>query len=309
MRVEASLLLNNTLLLLIAVVLLLVLALVVGLYFRSRNKQLSSAQMGQQRVEDILQEALDSRSVFNVRFEVEDVKDRFMRGPCVAVGSNKLLIDVNINYAVPTWVGLPVRVYFSSNKGTLLYEFSTSIARTVPYLGNVALELYFPNTIVPNQRRAFVRFTPPNRFVGNIRLWKGRIVQHVEGLQPHAVPAHTLDGDALTIDNISAGGIRLAFTRMQYDSALLDTDQLVLLCLTLRNGDGLEILTLWLVSTVMQCIEEKRRIMVSLKFERWAPEGDGDSPLSWFPVGREGGVAPLAAWVMRRQLEIQCKSL
>lgn len=277
------------------------------------NRRVSRFRQGmrhQQSVDETLLEAIDSRSVFNVRFSIPEMKDRYLRGPCVALGADKILVDVNLSYAVPGWVGLPVHIYFTHtlNKSTVFYEFSTTIARTVPYLGNVALELYIPNKLTEVQRRTFVRFSPPNRFVGSIRLWTGRIVRYVEGLQPKTAPPSMLQGDALTIDNISAGGVRLVFSPHVYDRATINRDEPVLLSLILRNGDGSENLVLWLVTTIVQELREKDRIFLSLKFERWAPEGDADASLSWFPVGREGGVSPLAAWVMRRQLEVQCRS-
>lgn len=278
--------------------------------YNRRVSRFRQSMRHQQSVDETLLDAIDSRSVFNVRFAIAELKDRYLRGPCVALGADKILVDVNLSYAVPAWIGLPVQVYFTytNGKNNVFYEFSTTIARTVPYLGNVALELYIPNKLHEVQRRTFVRFSPPNRFVGSIRLWKGRIVRHVEGLQPKAVPTSDLDGDALTIDNISAGGVRLVFSSHVYDRAQVNPGEPVLLSLILRNGDGSENLVLWLVGSIVQELRESDRVLLSLKFERWAPEGDSDASLSWFPVGREGGVSPLAAWVMRRQLEVQCRA-
>lgn len=276
-----------------------------------RAARLRMSRVEQQSVQETLQEALDSRTVFNIRFEVDSMRERFLRGPCVAVGKDNMLIDVNLTYGVPAWEGQPVQVYFGisgAGKGNSFYEFNTTIARTVPYLGNVGIELRQPARLIANQRRTFVRFSPPHRFVGNIRLWTGRPTQYSEALIPSAVAPPVLSGDALAIDNISAGGLRLIFPTQAYDGVPVERSQLVLLNLLLRNADGQEALNLWCMGTVMQDQSDGPRTLLSLKFERWAPEGDADNPLSWFPVGREGGVPPLAAWVMRRQLEVECRA-
>lgn len=280
------------------------------LYWIRHKEQTRQLQIEQLNVQDMLQEAIEARAVFNVRFGVDSMRDRYLRGPCVAVSDDSILIDANLTYGVPGWVGQQVQVYFTTNSssGSSFFEFTTTISRTVPYLGNVGIELFLPDKIVTNQRRAFVRFSPPNRFVGSTRLWSGSMLNRLEGLQPINIPEPSLSGDALSIDNISAGGLRLVFPTDQFDDMPVSTDQTILLNLTLRNADGAETLNLWLITSVVQEIRESGRSLLSLKFTRWAPEGEKDIPLSWFPLGREGGVPPLAAWVMRRQLEVECRS-
>lgn len=274
---------------------------------KEKNRQL---QMSQNSVLDLLQEGIDSRATFNIRFEIDSMRDRFLRGPCVAVSEDSILIDANLTYGVPGWVGQQVQVYFSptTNSGSSFYEFTTTISRTMPYLGNVGIELFIPDKIVTNQRRAFVRFSPPNRFVGSIQLWNGRVLNQLEGLQPASMPDSILSGDALSIDNISAGGLRLVFPTDQFADMPVSTEQSLLLNLTLRNSDGAETVNLWFVTSVVQEIRESGRSLLSLRFVRWAPEGEKNVALSWFPLGREGGVPPLAAWVMRRQLEVECRT-
>lgn len=286
-------------------------ALYVAWHFWKRHQE--KAQQGraeQINVVELLHEAMDARATFNVRFEVDSMRDRYLRGPCVAVGEDSILIDANLTYGVPGWAGQQVQIYFStnSNSGSSFYEFTTTISRTVPYLGNVGIELFLPDKIITNQRRSFVRFSPPNRFVGSIHIWNGRLLTQLDGLQPSQISPPLLSGDALSIDNISAGGLRLLFPTGQFDAMPVSAEQSLLLNLTLRNAEGAETLNLWFVTSVVQEIRENERSLLSLKFIRWAPEGEKDVPLSWFPLGREGGVPPVAAWVMRRQLEVECRT-
>lgn len=300
---------SSMLLVLFGVVLMAVLGLVYWLWSRSAARKRGLWQEQQSTVE-LLQEALESRAVFNIRFEAEAMRERFLRGPCVAVGKDKVLIDANITYGIPSWAGQKVQVYFSlsSAKSSVFYEFHTSIARTVPYLGNVGIEMFIPDRLVRNQRRAFVRFSPPQRFVAGIRLWTGRVTRALDGLVPNTAPSPSLDGDALSLDNISAGGLRVVFPSRAYDAVAPEDGAMALVNLVLRNSEGQETLNLWCATTVVQECRENNRTLLSLKFERWAPESEPDAPISWFPVGREGGVPPLAAWVMRRQLEVECRS-
>lgn len=266
-------------------------------------------QIEQQSVTGLLQDAMESRSIFNIRFEGEAMRERFLRGPCVALGKDKILIDANLTYGVPSWVGQPVQVYFalSSSKSSVFYEFRTAIARTVPYLGNVGIELHIPDRLVPNQRRAFVRFSPPQRFVASIRLWTGRATRMLDSITPNNAPRASLSGNALSLDNISAGGLRIISPANAYDDMQPEKGDVALVNLVLRNAEGQETLNLWCTTSIVQNLLEKNRSILSLKIERWAPEGDPDATLSWFPVVREGGVPPLAAWVMRRQLEVECR--
>lgn len=254
---------------------------------------------------EIINTTIDDRNHYEIVFDIPDSgMDKRFNGSCIACNRQTFLVDTNISYQVPTWTGQAVRVFFSSGRGTKtsMFECSSRIMRVTPYRSGFALELAIPTRLTANQRRAFVRFAPPSSLVANISLWNE--VTNADRLSPASLPHPVVNLPEVFLKNISAGGAGLGLSQHSPLNGLLKSDDPLLVRFELRDSEGRIVLSLWVAAVVISVKDMGKHQAMALRFTRWVIEGEPDQELSWFPATPETGIPPLAAWVMRRHLEI-----
>lgn len=299
---------------LVAVILIIFVAFLVmigaTLYRKHRTRQ---KLVGQKKtVVGILHDALNNRCRLDIKFTKGDTSGRYMRGPCMAVGDDKILVDTGLRYGLHGWIGMEVHVFFqlSTSKGMRYYDFFSTVMQVHRYEAGYALELKTPEKLNNNQKRTFVRLIPTWRMVKELNLWT-RLPQFGLHLPPVEMPPPAYTAASVTIDNISGGGIRflLALEEGEAPPALEQGEKLYVY-LSAQGLERKETLQLWLTGEIVDFKDTTPEIFaVSIRFQSWAPDTAPDVELSWFPVDNEGGVPPLAAWVMLRHLEVSHKQV
>ena len=263
-------------------------------------------------VRDLLEQAMDQRSIMSVEFTATDLTGWRFFGPCVNFDEETALIDVSLHKGLAEWIGEAVLVSFRlDNKGTSSYYQFTSHLRSLPRSGgDFWMQLDTPAEIIPNQKRSFVRVAPDKEDTYGVGVW---LLDPVQGYpeDPATLGAAQVSyrrdrPDHLSLLNVSAAGLCLKMKRPQEDLPLIDPQiGARLLCLLmLRSQDREQTLPFWLDCTVMNRreLEDASYNILGLHFNAWAVPSQGNDAVSWFAVGDRGAVGPLATWVLRQQL-------
>ena len=256
--------------------------------------------------------ALDQRSVMLVEFTDHDLVSGRFFGPCVEFDEKTVLIDVSLHKELPEWIGETVLVSFKiDNKGTSsYYQFASRLLNLPRRIGGFGMLLETPAEIIPNQKRSFVRVSPPKEATFGVGIWSLQLKQErpsdLASLGVAQISYRQDRLEQLALLNVSAAGLALKLQRPQENRPSIDPrpgDRLLCL-LILRAQAGEQTLPFWLDCTVMNRGEKEgsRHIVVGLRFEAWAVPHQGKELVDWFAVGEGGAVGPLAAWVLRQQL-------
>ena len=260
-------------------------------------------------ISQMLTQGMDQRCRFDVSLGTGDDRARVLRGPCVAVEQTAFTIDANLGYNMPSWTGQQVQVFFTMHRGrtSSSYDCTTEISGIVPYRGGYAIRLRIPAKLANNQRRAFVRLAPSRGLVADMGLWMDCAALKSGNTAPMDLTEPTFPFENLRLDNVSAGGARVTVEfseRRHAIQAQVSKGHALLLHLRLRDVPDGRTLTLWLKCVVTLVQPETGGVGIGLRFTSWAATTDPQAEFAWFSGEKEGGVAPLAAWVMRRHLEI-----
>lgn len=253
-----------------------------------------------------LQKAYEGRVKMDVQVTGENLTSPFMRGICVAINADRMLIDVGLPHQPDQWIGRKAHVYFqlSGRKGPEHYDFFSPIIRIAAYNDGYALEIKKPRQILNNQKRAFVRLQPSSELIEEVVLWYVPARSGSPGDMTYLREAFCA-GD-VQIQDISAGGVRVRLNNSDPVVKRFKAADIGVMRLVADNGEERGQLNLWLVCQLVIVRQEKGSPTsdISFKFRKWATDpGDGED-FAWFPTEKDGGVPPLAAWVMRRHLEI-----
>ncbi len=263
---------------------------------------------------ELLNAAVDQRSVMELEFHAEDMHGRLLSGPCSQVGENFLTVDVGLEYSVHSWTGETVEVSFKlAYKGSpAFYRFTSRVITMQPGPRAVSIKLELPLFIQPMQKRNYVRVIPlPSHLLG-MGLWSLDPAKPLPldstGLGRAAVSYRPGKLTQCSLLNLSAGGMRVAVPQafLQQFPSELKLQSHILCLLLLRAPDSEQPLPFWLACTVLSLVEDQSDtsvIIVGLKFRAWALSETGSSGIFWFPTGKAGEVSPLASWVLRHQLE------
>ncbi|MDR0239762.1 MAG: hypothetical protein LBI88_05980 [Deltaproteobacteria bacterium] len=261
-------------------------------------------------MQNLLDQAVDQRSVMSVEFLDQELAGGRFSGPCVKFDAQTVLVDVSLNKEVDEWIGETVLVGFRlDNKGTSSYYQFVSQLRELPRCtGGFGMLLDTPAEIVPSQKRSFIRLTPSREAIFGIGIWPLKVTQ----LRPDdpaslgvARICYRQDReDQLSLLNVSAAGLCLELKCSQENALVQQPGDRLLCLLILRPQEGKHTLPLWLDCTVVRCDakEDEPHSIVRLRFTAWAAPRRGKGEVEWFTVGQEGSVGPLGAWVLRQQL-------
>ena len=256
-------------------------------------------------IRDILNQTIIKEIKIDLQVVGKDARSRPMQGVCVGLASNALLVDLNLYAPVDAWIGKKAHVYFQikDDQGEEYYDFSVPIIGFPKRGDGYALQLKLPTELHHNQKRMFVRLRPPEDLIAELVLW--RLPEKVD--QPKSFPQlrDAFCAGALTVEDISAGGVRLGINSFDPVVASFAAGTLGVLHLVARDkGDEVETLNIWLVC---ECVlirneNDSPKIFLSFKFRRWAQDPGGEN-FTWLPIRSTDGVPALTAWIMRRQLD------
>jgi len=263
-------------------------------------------------VRELLNQAVDQRSVMQVEFSGRDrVEERFF-GPRVKFDEHTSLIDLALRGECAEWAGETVSVNFTiTHRGINSYYQYVSRVRGLSRLADgFAILLDTPAEILPNQKRSFVRVAPSSEATFGVGIWVLNPTQErpsdpaslgvaqIRYRQDHA--------RQMSLLNVSATGLCLQLLRTQEDAPAIDLQpgNRVLCLLMLRSQKDGQTLPFWLDCTVANRAERKNEpySVIGLNFNAWAVPHQGKGMVDWFAVGDNGAVGPLGAWVLRQQL-------
>lgn len=285
---------------------LFVTAAVVWRVYAAKNRSPRSALEDPTFIAEVLNKALDRRSRFHVRFMDPEFKARTLEGVCTAVRSKTLRIDAGLSYDVPSWRNQKVRVSFTltTPRGATFYSFVSILTDFTSQRGSSTLGLMLPRQLHTEQRRAFVRLSPLRGMVDALSMWTEEPA--VTAITtPVSMPEPDIGFDGIDLSDISAGGAKLLLLGKLCTDLSIEKKDIVRLHALLSGAENKSNLSLWLEGEVLMLKEHVDGMLLTLRFRRWAQEGeDSQAEFSWFPVNNEGAVPPLAAWVMHKHLEI-----
>ncbi len=266
-------------------------------------------------IRDLLERAMDQRCIMLVEFNAPELSAGRFFGPCAEFNRQRVLIDASLNNEMPEWIGELVLISFKlETKGASSYYQFPSRLRAMPRRpGGFGLLVDTPEEILPNQKRNFVRLSPPKEATFGLGVWLLK-PDMVRPNDPSVLGKALLSyrqgkSEQLSLLNISAGGLRLKIPSAACGEI---TDALPgerLLCLLmLRSAEGEQTLPFWLDCTIMNRMEptplpeEEATVILGLRFDAWAVPVQGKGVVNWFAVGEGGAVGPLASWVLRQQM-------
>lgn len=271
-----------------------------------RNKQEAQAEDTRRpTVNDILNQAVARRIKMDLQVEAGETRSRPMRGVCVSLTSDTLLIDVNLDAPVNAWIGQKAHVYFllKAEQGEEYYDFATPVLGIPQHGDGYALHIQAPTEFNHNQKRMFVRLKPSKELIEELILWRLPADRDQPQNFSHLREAFCA-GDP-SIEDISAGGVRLGMKPLDPVVESFEAGVIGVMHLVARDKKDEQItLNLWLVC---ECVlirdEDAKKIFLSFKFRKWAKNPVGDEDFTWLPIRSTDGVPSLTAWIMRRQLE------
>lgn len=290
---------------LVGVMVVIVLAATAFILIRRNAENKRRTLVVQKDIQSTLQRAHLNRTQMDVQIEGDSMSSRFLRGPCAAVDSARLLIDTNLPYSVNAWIGQKVHVYFQFRGagGMEYYDFYSVVTHVLLYKTGYALELGIPKQLNNNQKRTFVRLEPPSNLIEEVMVWYVPPQQGTPGTL--GTLRHAYCAGEVKVEDISAGGVRVRLSNQDVVVERFNIGDQAMTHLVAGSGEGKEPINLWLLGEVVLMRKDSEQYAeMSLKFRKWAAEPAEGEDFAWFPVEKGGGVPPLAVWVMLRHLEV-----
>ena len=261
-------------------------------------------------VRELLEQAIDQRSVMVVTFTHHEMAGGRFSGSCAVFDEHTMLIDASLRHDVSAWTGEAVQVNFKlDNKGASSYYQFVSRLRGLPrHSGGFGMLLDVPAEIVSNQKRSFVRIVPRKEVVFGVGVWQLKPEQPCPdpGSLGAAQASYRQDHqEQLALLNLSAAGLCLKLWHPQEDLPSINPklgDRLMCL-LMLGAREAAQTLSFWLDCTVVNRGDRKNEpcSILGLHFNAWALPNKSKGAVSWFPVYEGGAIGSLASWVLRQQ--------
>ncbi len=318
---------DTTLRLLLLVLFSLVVALVfVSLFNIIRRKLLvrdipTGWILNRKEVRSILDRAVEKRATMEMRFLPSDRARRSTYLAPLDLTPESLILEMTSAGSVrKTWIDRPIECFFRlkyKRDQYLHYAFSTTIVgirKTDPEIAHLTVEI--PRKLERHQKRAHLRVEPPQQFVLGLGLWPdqtGKDQETQDRVKSWGPPLFTLvpgkSDNPLVIQNISGGGIRLfvKYPAIKAKKVSFSIAKRFMLMLDLYDPETAKKKRYWFVCRVQNMYEdfETKNVEVGLQFTASARKlaGQKEHRLRWRPV-EDNGMEALAAWVMKRHLEL-----
>lgn len=316
---------TGKLILIIVLALLVILLALITAFNVIRNKLLardipSGWILGRTEIKAILDKAVRSRATMEMRFLPSDRSRKSTYCAPMDLTAESLVLEMTAAGSVGrAWIDRPVECFFRlrhKRDQYLHYAFTSTIVgirKTEQDIALLSLEL--PRKVELHQKRAFLRVDPPQQYLLGLALWPEPTARHPDtraNIKRWGKPSLIMDpgrGDnPVSIINLSAGGIRLFCRHLQIKrtDVTFAIAGRFLLMLDIYDPELAKKRRYWFACRVQNLYEdfETRNQEVGLQFTEvgWLQEGD-DRLLEWRPV-EDAGVESLAAWVMKRHLEL-----
>lgn len=276
--------------------------------------------------------AMEQRSIMTVTFPDPEMADMAFSGPCLHAADGVLHIDAPFQGKHFSCFDKAVDVSFVLNNGTASSYFRF-ISTVFGYARGSGFVLEAPKELVSNQRRNFVRITPPDANILCLEIWplESEDLPPVRSFAPLIGGGWSKKENRVALLNISTSGLRLKVTGHPDGSMMRFEEGSRLVCfLWLKNVESRSELSaaaaktpaspkppacekasaFWLACTVKHCMEEKEGpgVLLGVNFTDWAVPDEGKNPPSWSRAGEAGRVDPLGDWVWRQQLALASRN-
>ncbi len=274
--------------------------------------------IGKKRIAALLTEAMNKRSKFEMRFLPSSPSRKSTYCSLERIEKNNLALEISSTLKVSrNWISRNVEVFFkiSHKDKAVFYRFEASILgiRNLNS-GLIHVLLSVPDIIELQQKRAFLRVKPPSEYLMGCAIWQPEAVslERHTNVKTWGMPIlyYTPEkgSNPIAVENLSAGGIRLGFSREARGMLAkeLNIGMPFLLMLDIFDPESQRKRRFWLHAKLQNLYEDytSRNMELGLQFIRWGrPKNDAASQLEWTKVGGEG-IELLATWVMRRHLEL-----
>ncbi len=271
-------------------------------------------------IQCILQQALDQRSKFEIKFLPSDYARPIATCSLEKINQHALQFDIGPEVSVSKrWLNRTVEFYFRIQGGKrqhVYYRFTSPVVG-VKRLGDRG-SLFLvepPPKIELQQKRAFLRLEPPSQYLLGCAVWQESERQRPEQLKTWGRPILVYNPDELSnpinVEDISAGGMRLLVTRqiMKKLKLKFTMAQRLYVMLDLYDPDSSRKRRFWLQCRVQHVYEdfETRNAEYGLQFMAYGQlrkkDGEPTQQVEWKQTGQEG-IELLGSWVMKRHLEL-----
>lgn len=264
--------------------------------------------------------ARDENEKFEIQFHSQGERRRTTSCLLSGVSNSTVTMQCSgINNMKSDWIGKEIDCYFQVRKfgnSNPFFMFTTPILGLRGCTdGTTILTLQLPNKLEQRQKRSSLRISPPQQYVMGIAVWtvpdglspKGRldIRQWGRPLLTH-LPEKSFQ---ITLDNISAGGVKVRIPRNEVRDSKLEYkigDKLFML-LDLWDPDTGQRVRYWIlcrvqnpfVDFISQDSELGLQFLCTAHADRNAP-----GELAWGTITTIDGIDSIGNWVMRRHLEL-----
>lgn len=269
----------------------------------------------------ILQQALDQRSKFEMKFLPSDYARPVAVCSLIDFDDASLSFEIGRDVqATKRWMEKTAEFFFSlrgPKKNQIFYRFTGPIVGIKRLPDNVSsLLIAYPDKIELQQKRAFLRLEPPPQYLLGCALWLDKGQPMPENVKKWGRPKLMLQpgkaANPLSVQDISAGGLRLLLTRSAIKTlgTELGIANNLYLMLDLYDPEVARKRRFWLQCRIQHVFEdfESRDVeygaqfMASGRLSKQDEEGN-ELSIKWTPV-EEDGVELLGGWVMKRHLEL-----
>lgn len=264
--------------------------------------------------------ARDEHEKFELQFHSKGEKRRSTSCLLTKITPEALTIECSgLTNLQSKWVGKDVDCYFQvkkSSTGNTFFMFTTPIIGIRGYTdGTSVLTLKTPNKLEQRQKRASLRISPPSQYIMGLAVWSAPENISAKGtldIRQWGRPVLTYLPEKncqITLDNISAGGIKVRIPRAEVRNCNLDFsigDKLFLL-LDMWDPDTGQRVRYWLLCRVQNPFIDfvTHDAELGMQFLYLAqPDAKNAAELRWNeePIG--SGLDSIGNWVMRRHLEL-----
>jgi hypothetical protein len=288
-----------------------------------------------QTIQSLLQEAYDLRLKFIISLARETGTHFDVTGLLREIGDKTLTVEVvGLSANTASWVGQSVTCYFKIRdhvrKADVFYNFSGPVLDAVAARSNSKLILERPTGLDIGQRRSSIRLDPASDDILNFSLWEeGNMVFRCPEtgrakLRPPIVGGQQFEHGMVTVQDISAGGIRMRLAaKLLKDisakalgptevaaveakpvgpAAWIRGSRLILwLVLGDQANNGHQVF--WLKGRIIYRREDylNKDLEFGVEFTHHG-KNDQSGKIAWSLV-RENDVQELGAWVYQRYLE------
>ncbi|PTN38058.1 hypothetical protein [Desulfonatronum sp. SC1] len=298
----------------IALILFLVLvSAAVTLYRRAKGSETAGLSIHEPaKIQDILNEALQQRATYELRFQDESAqRTRFTCSPVGFAPAVGISLELS-GYIKPrkSWIGRGVVCYFKTAGQRKeikwsFFSFTTTIVDLVSSQTRQHIVLATPEKLERKQRRGHLRLDPPSEDIPEVQIWPETLsnLDRPEDDLPLLEFMVTQQDNPLRVLNISGGGLLLEL-RPPLPKVLgadLEKGHRFFIRLGLRDPEQGTVRSYQLLAQVRNIFIDPThgKRLIGLSFVAHLPETEG--PRRWEPLNGNG-VEEIEDWVFKRHL-------